>query len=106
MRLGLIFSLLLAVVAVIFALQNPQNMDVNLLFFQTRGSTALILILTFCFGVIVGLLSMLPKQLRTRSKLKELQQKQGSGSTSGSSATSPKSSSGSSKASGTSRSMD
>jgi putative membrane protein len=105
MRLGLIFSLLLAVVAVIFALQNPQSMDVNLLFFQTQGSTALILILTFCVGVIVGLLSMLPKQFRIRRRLKELQQKQSSGSTSGSSVTSPKSSPDSSK-SGTSGATD
>lgn len=76
MRLGLIFSLLLAVLAVIFALQNPQTMDVNLLFFQTQGSTALVLILTFVLGVVVGLLSSLPGRLRARRKLKELQQKQ------------------------------
>lgn len=101
MRLGLISSLLLAIVAVIFALQNPQNMDVNLLFFETRGSTALILILTFCFGVIVGLLSMLPKQLRTRRQLKELQKEQDAGSTSDSSVTPSKSSPGSGGTSGT-----
>jgi len=73
MRFGLLFSLLLAIVAVIFALQNPQPMDVNLLFYQTDGSTALILILTFGFGVVVGLLSSLPGRLRARRKLKELQ---------------------------------
>lgn len=84
MRLSLVFSLVLAVLAVIFALQNPQTMDVNLLFFQTQGSTALILILTFGFGVLVGLLSALPKQLRTRRQLKELQKQkeQDTGSTS------------------------
>ncbi|WP_263786409.1 LapA family protein [Salinibacter grassmerensis] len=76
MRLGLVFSLILAIFAVVFALQNPQTMDVNLLFFQTQGSTALILILTFGFGVLVGLLSTLPKQLRTRRKLNELRQEQ------------------------------
>jgi len=86
MRFGLVFSLLLAILAVVFALQNPQTMDVNLLFFQTQGSTALILILTFGFGVVVGLLSTLPKQLRTRRKLKELQEKQGTASGPGSSA--------------------
>lgn len=74
MRFGLIFSLLLAIIAVIFALQNPQPMDVNLLLYQTEGSTALILILTFGFGVLVGLLSSLPGRLRARRKLKELQQ--------------------------------
>jgi putative membrane protein len=84
MRFGLLFSLVLAVFAVIFALQNPQSMDVNLLFFQTEGSTALVLILTFGFGVLVGLISSLPGRLRARRKLKELQKKQSSGSTGGS----------------------
>jgi putative membrane protein len=82
MRFGLIFSLVLAIVAVIFALQNPQPMDVNLLFFQTEGSTALVLILTFGFGVLVGLLSSLPGRLRARRQLKELRKKQDSGSSS------------------------
>jgi len=102
MRLGLILSLFLAILAVIFALQNPQNMDVTLLFFQTRGSTALVLILTFGFGVVVGLLSMLPKQLRTRRKLKKLQKQQSSGSGPSSSPTPPESS-GSSGTGGTGR---
>lgn len=91
MRSGLIFSLLLAILAVIFALQNPQPMDVNLLFFKTEGSTALILILTFGFGILVGLLSTLPKQLRTRRKLKKLQKEHESASDSSSSFTTPKS---------------
>lgn len=101
MRFGLIFSLILAIFAVVFALLNPQPMDVNLILFETSGSTALILILTFGFGVLVGLLSTLPKQLRTRRKLKELQQKQSSESTPNSSVTSPKSTSGSSRPGGT-----
>lgn len=92
MRFGLLFSLLLAILAVIFALQNPQAMDVNLLFFETEGSTALILIVTFGLGVVVGLLSTLPTQLRTRRKLKKLQKSEESGSESSSPATSPKSS--------------
>ncbi len=87
MRFGLIFSLALAIVAVIFALQNPQSMDVNLLFFETSGSTALILILTFGFGILVGLLSTLPKQLRTRRKLRALQRKQGTDASSSSPST-------------------
>jgi putative membrane protein len=94
MRFGLVFSLMLAILAVVFALQNPQTMDVNLLFFQTQGSTALILILTFGFGVVVGLLSTLPKQLRTRKKLKELEKKEGPTSDAGSSFETSKSSSG------------
>lgn len=81
MRFGLIFSLLLAIIAVVFALQNPQMMDVNLLFFETRGSTALVLIVTFGLGVLVGLLSSLPGRIRARRKLKKMRQSDSSSST-------------------------
>jgi putative membrane protein len=77
MRFGLIFSLIIAIVAVLFALQNPQTMDVNLLFFETRGSTALVLMVTFALGIVVGLLSTLPKQLQARRKLKKLRRQIG-----------------------------
>lgn len=83
MRFGLLSSLVLAVLAVIFALLNSQPMDVDLLFFETEGSTALVLILTFGFGVLVGLISSLPGRLRARRKLKELQRKQSAESTDG-----------------------
>lgn len=89
MRFGVIFSLILAIIAVIFALQNPQTMDVNLLFFETQGSTALILMLTFALGIVVGLLSTLPKQWRARRKLKELRKQQSSESKSSSGSTMP-----------------
>jgi putative membrane protein len=88
MRFGLIFSLLLAIVAVIFALQNPQPMDVNLLFFRTEGSTALVLILTFGVGVIVGLLSSLPGRIRARRELNALKKQQSTGQASASASSS------------------
>jgi putative membrane protein len=78
MRLGLLFSLALAIVAVVFALQNPQPMQVNLLFVETSGSTALILILTFSAGILVGLLSTLPTQFRLRRELRALRRRQSS----------------------------
>jgi putative membrane protein len=76
MRTGLVLSLLLAIIAVVFALLNPQPMEVDLLFFSTEGSTALVLILTFGLGVTVGLLSSLPGRLRARRQLKALQKQQ------------------------------
>lgn len=88
MRFGLISGLVLAVLAVIFALQNPQPMEVNLLFFQTDGSTALVLILTFAFGVVVGLVSSLPGRLRARRELRELRKNADTGSTDDSSGSS------------------
>jgi putative membrane protein len=76
MRFGLIFSLILAIIAVVFALQNPQVMDVNLLFFETQGSKALILIVTFALGVLVGVLSLLPGRIRARRALRKLKREQ------------------------------
>lgn len=73
MRFTLILSLLIAVLAVVFALQNPQFMEVNLLFTSTEGSTALVLIVTFALGVLVGLLSTLPGRLRDRRRIKALE---------------------------------
>lgn len=96
MRIGLVLSLLLAILAVLFAVQNPQPMEVQLLFFSTEGSTALVLILTFGLGVTVGLLSSLPGRIRARRKLKALQKKQQSG-TSGASTKASSSSASSSK---------
>ena len=76
MRFGLVLSLLLAILAVLFAVQNPQPMEVQLLFFSTEGSTALVLILTFGLGVTVGLLTSLPGRIQARRELKALRKKQ------------------------------
>ena len=73
MRLTLIFSLLVAIIAVVFALQNPQMMEVNLLFFETEGSAALVLLVTFAIGVVVGLLSTLPGRVRDKRTIKKLE---------------------------------
>lgn len=83
MRFGLLSGLILAILAVVFALQNPQPMEVNLLFFRTSGSTALVLILTFAFGVAVGLISSLPGRLRARRELKALRKKVNGGPSTG-----------------------
>lgn len=75
MRITLVLSLFLAVLTVVFALQNDDPMTVDFLFIQTQGSTALVLIVTFALGVIVGLLSTLPGRLRDRRELKKIKKK-------------------------------
>jgi putative membrane protein len=75
MRFALVLSLLIAILAVVFALQNPQMMEVNLLFIETQGSTALVLIVTLGIGVLVGLLSTLPGRIRDRRTIKSLEKK-------------------------------
>jgi putative membrane protein len=75
MRIALVFSLLLSVVAVLFALQNPQTIQVNFIVYETSGSAALVLIVTFAIGVVVGLLSTLPGRIRDRRALKKTKRK-------------------------------
>lgn len=66
MRATLVVSLVIALLAVIFALQNPDPISVRLGPFQPEGSTALILLLTFLTGVIVGALFMVPRRIKKR----------------------------------------
>lgn len=72
MRFTLIISLLLAILAVIFSLQNPGIVDVMIFGMEYEGSKALVLILTFSVGVIVGVLAALPGYIRNRRKVNSL----------------------------------
>jgi putative membrane protein len=72
MRFTLVISLAIAVVAVVFALANNEDMAVNLIVVRTEGSKALILMVTFIMGVVVGLLSTLPARFRDRREVKRL----------------------------------
>ena len=73
MRFTLFVSLLLSILAVLFALQNPGVMDVNVLGFAYTGSKALVLITTFAVGVFVGALATIPAYFRNRRKVSSLQ---------------------------------
>lgn len=73
MRIALILSLALAILAVVFALQNPANIDVELGPFDLHGSTALILMVTFCIGVVVGILAAVPTLMKRRKRIRELE---------------------------------
>lgn len=74
MRLSLILALLLAVGAVVFALQNPGYTDLQLGPLELRASTALILIVAFATGAIIGSLAMLPGRFKRRKEVKQLKQ--------------------------------
>lgn len=89
MRIALVFSLLLAILAVIFALQNPQMADVYLFGAEVRGSTALILIVTFAIGVLVGVFATLPGWISNRRKLHRLRKQVAEGSPTTTDATEP-----------------
>ena len=73
MRIGLIFSLLLAIFAAVFALQNPGYMDLELGPYAFRASTALILLTAFALGAVFGILTTLPSRIRSRRQVKALE---------------------------------
>lgn len=73
MRFALILSLILAVFAVVFALGNPGYTDVNLGFTALRASTALVLMVTFGIGVVVGILAAVPTLVQRRRKIRKLE---------------------------------
>ena len=73
MRITLWIALLVALITVVFALQNPGYTDLKLGPWTLQASIALILIVTFAVGVLVGSLAMLPGRLRQRRQTKKLE---------------------------------
>lgn len=62
-----IVALVLLSLAVAFAFQNAIPIRVVFLFWQFEGSLALVLVVTFVLGVVVGLLASMPRWLKRRS---------------------------------------
>ncbi len=64
MILFLVITLLIAILAVIFALQNPTNVTVTFLTWRFESSLALVLLLTFALGVVLGLVTLISALIR------------------------------------------
>lgn len=73
MRAALIISLLIAVAATIFAVQNPQSTTLNVGSYEIQSTVALIILVTFLLGVIVGILAGVPAHVRARRRVKQLE---------------------------------
>ena len=83
----LIIALVIAIVAVIFALQNSIPVTVVFLVWRFEGSLALVLLLTLAIGVILGLSVSMPSIIRRgrtiaaqQKKIVELEAKKGAAS--------------------------
>ena len=63
----LIAALALAILTVIFALQNTIPVVVTFLVWKFEGSLAMVLMLTFALGVIVSSLVSIPAIIKRRS---------------------------------------
>ena len=69
MQSFLIAALVIAILTVIFALQNPIPVVVTFMFWKFEGSLALVLMLTFALGALVSLLVSIPAMLKRKSAI-------------------------------------
>jgi uncharacterized integral membrane protein len=64
MQIFIIVALVIAGVAIVFALQNITAVTVTFLFWNLHASLALVLLLSVVVGVLISLLSSLPGLIR------------------------------------------
>ncbi len=60
----LILALVIAVLAVIFALQNVMTVVISFFAWHVTGSLSLVLLVTLAIGVVIGLLVLMPSLLK------------------------------------------
>jgi lipopolysaccharide assembly protein A len=60
----LIVALLIAVIAVIFALQNAIPVTISFFAWEVTGSLSLVLLITLAIGVVIGLLVIAPSSIK------------------------------------------
>lgn len=66
---ALVFAIIAAFFAIIFALQNGTTVDVRLFNYQFAGSLALVILITFAAGVLVGYLFATPAIIKRQRKI-------------------------------------
>ena len=66
MQIFLVISLLIAIFAIVFALQNTAAVTITFIAWTFHGSLALVLILSVFAGMVIGFLAMLPAVIRAR----------------------------------------
>jgi uncharacterized integral membrane protein len=75
MQVFLVFALLIALVAVIFAVQNTAMVTVSFLVWNFNHSLAVIILLTIFTGVLISILMSAPGWIRNRLTLASLRKK-------------------------------
>jgi len=60
----LIMALVIAIIAVIFALQNTITTTISFLAWEVTGSLSLVLLVTLAIGVLIGLLVLAPSTIK------------------------------------------
>jgi putative membrane protein len=70
-----IIAILIALLAVIFALQNAQTVMVKLYFWDISASMALMMLITLLIGMASGMLILVPNIYRKNSMIKSNRKK-------------------------------
>jgi lipopolysaccharide assembly protein A len=74
MQRSLIIALILAILVVIFALQNSDPVTVKLWFWVVQSSVALVMLIILLIGAILGVLFSLPGIFKRNKKIEELEE--------------------------------
>ena len=69
MQIFLIFALIIAFLAVVFAVQNNGDTSIRFLIWETEGSKALILFIALVAGALISYLATTPNQIKQRMKI-------------------------------------
>ena len=66
MQLQLIAAIIVAILGVVFALQNAVPIAVSFLTWRFESSLALVLLITLALGILMSLLVSVPSMIRTK----------------------------------------
>jgi putative membrane protein len=72
MQIYVFLALIIAVIAVIFALQNTLTVTISILFWQFHGSLALVLLLALVVGAAISFLASMPTLVRGQWSMRKL----------------------------------
>lgn len=75
MQILLIFSFIIAFLAIIFAIQNATPVTIKFLIWELQGSLALVLFIALLAGALIAYLAAAPGQIRRRITISNLQKR-------------------------------
>ena len=75
MQLQLIVAIIVAILAVVFALQNAVPITVSFLTWRFESSLALVLLITVALGILMSLLVSVPSMIKTRKMISSQKKK-------------------------------
>jgi putative membrane protein len=75
MQIFLFFALFIAVIAVVFAVQNTAPVVVSFFFWKFNGSLALVLLVSLAAGALISFFVSLPSNIKTRWTIRQQRKK-------------------------------